>query len=441
MVFHALLIELPETTAVRIWTFQHEGLHVHLIDTPGFDDTHRSDSDVLKDLAYWLGISYEKRGIRLTGLLYLHPITHTRMAGTPFKNLRTFRKLVGSGSMKSVALVSTMWSASSGAEEEDRDRLLRETPQYWGEMIGEGALPCRHYNTRESALSILEPLMQMKPTTLNLQRELVDEKKDLNWTEAGREVDKEMTLQREALERRIEDTKDEMTQALAAKDEKWIADLAADQEKYQRKIDDTRSAQEEMKLNMERIFAEKEEQYKRSLKEMDDKMQDFEQKRAAREKQYEADKEKARLDKEKADQKAAEQERENDKLRDEAEEANNDKYMAQLAMIMSHIQKQEAGEEARREEYQKALLEAERRKKEEIEAIEKEAQRFNREKAAMMQMQMQHNNAMMMQQFGAQQEQAQYWQAQQQQMANAQAVVGGAAIGGVGAMLAGCCVM
>ena len=112
---------------------------MHLIDTPGFDDTNRSDSDVLKDLAYWLGISYEKKKIRLTGLIYLHPISHVRMAGTPFKNLRTFRKMVGSQSMSSVALVSTMWGPSSGKEENDRDDLLRKTPQYWGKMIDEGA--------------------------------------------------------------------------------------------------------------------------------------------------------------------------------------------------------------------------------------------------------------------------------------------------------------
>lgn len=84
---------------MQLWTFEQEGLQVHLIDTPGFDDTNRSDSDVLKDLAYWLGISYEKKKIQLTGLIYLHPISHVRMAGTPFKNLRTFRKMVGSGSM------------------------------------------------------------------------------------------------------------------------------------------------------------------------------------------------------------------------------------------------------------------------------------------------------------------------------------------------------
>ena len=40
---------------------------------------------------------------------------------------------------------------------------------------------------------------------------------------------------------------------------------------------------------------------------MDDKLQDFEEKRKARESQYEADREAARLEKEQSDQKAAKQ--------------------------------------------------------------------------------------------------------------------------------------
>ena len=272
---------------MQMWTFTHNGRQVHLVDTPGFDDTNRTDTDVLKDLAYRLGLSYDKKKIRLSGLIYLHPITHVRMAGTPFKNLRTFKKLVGSGNMSSVALVSTMWNANSGQEEEDRDRRLRETPEYWGDMIKERAHAHRHSGDRASAIKIITPLMHNERKVLNLQKELVDEKKDLNRTEAGQEVNAEMNKQREALERRIDQTKEEMSKALALKDQKWVEELASDQEKYQRQINETKTAQEEMKLNMAKIFAEKEEQYKKSIKEMDDKLQVLEEKRKERKKKYE----------------------------------------------------------------------------------------------------------------------------------------------------------
>ena len=306
-------------------------------------------------------------------------------------------------------------------------------------------------------MNIIAPLLKKEPTVLNLQQQLVNEKKDLNNTDAGREVDAEMTLQREALERKIEATKEEMNQALAAKDEKWVQDLAADQEKYRKQIQDTKSAQEEMKLSMAKIFAEKEEQYKQSIKEMDEKLQDFETKRAAREKQYEADKEKARLDKEEAERKAAEQEEEIDKARSETEEANNDKYAAQLAMIFTLLK--ETGE--RDQEYQNAVLLAQKHKDEELMAMQKEAERVLLEREQVARRQREHDQAMMMQQQQQQfqfqqaqaQAQAQMWQQQQYQQAyyesqTAQNVTLGAVAGGTLGLMgaatgvaSACCIM
>ena len=437
-----------------MWTFTHHGRQVHLVDTPGFDDTNRTDTDVLKDLAYWLGLSYDKKKIRLSGLIYLHPITHVRMAGTPFKNLRTFKKLVGSGNMSSVALVSTMWNANSGQEEEERDRRLRETPEYWGDMIKERAHAHRHSGDRVSAIKIITPLMDNERKVLFLQKEMVDEKKDLDRTAAGQEVNAEMNKQREALERRIDQTKEEMNKALALKDQKWVEELASDQEKYQTQINETKTAQEEMKINMAKIFAEKEEQYKKSIKEMDDKLQDLEEKRQAREKKYEVERENARLEKEQSDQKAAKQEEEIDKARNEAEEAHNDKYMAQLTAIIVAMEKREQGEEERKQELLQAVAAAEARKENDMLAILKQAQRVKEERDQVAQRQWEHDQAMQQQQMQFQasqaqaqaqaQYQAQMWQQQQQQnqVGSASAIGAGAAVGGMlGASALMCCMM
>jgi hypothetical protein len=93
---------------VQVHSFRHGRSTVHLIDAPGFDDTFRSDSDVLKDLAYWLSISYKEKHIKLTGLVYLHRITGVRMTGNAYKNLRTFKKMCANQSMSSVELATTM---------------------------------------------------------------------------------------------------------------------------------------------------------------------------------------------------------------------------------------------------------------------------------------------------------------------------------------------
>jgi hypothetical protein len=108
-----------------------------LIDTPGFDDTFPLDSDVLKDLAYRQSISYKEKKIRLAGIVYLHPITHTRLNGTAFKNLRTFRKLVGRDSMSSVVLATTMWKNVSTVDGNAREAELKNTAEFWGDMTKE----------------------------------------------------------------------------------------------------------------------------------------------------------------------------------------------------------------------------------------------------------------------------------------------------------------
>jgi len=61
---------------------------------PGFDDTSRSDTDVLKDVAFFLSQTY-KHTVRLAGIIYLHRITDMRMAGSSLRNLTMFKKLCG----------------------------------------------------------------------------------------------------------------------------------------------------------------------------------------------------------------------------------------------------------------------------------------------------------------------------------------------------------
>ena len=79
-----------------------------MIDTPGFDDTKKSDTDVLKDIAGWLLKAYQQ-DIRLSGMVYLHSISETRMKGSHMTNLRMFQKLAGLENMGHVILTTTMY--------------------------------------------------------------------------------------------------------------------------------------------------------------------------------------------------------------------------------------------------------------------------------------------------------------------------------------------
>ena len=84
-----------------------------LVDTPGFDDTQKTDTEILtmicrlanrnvsiqvipswKTLIHIIYYRY-KRDIKLAGILYFHRISDNRVAGTPLKNIRMFQKLCG----------------------------------------------------------------------------------------------------------------------------------------------------------------------------------------------------------------------------------------------------------------------------------------------------------------------------------------------------------
>jgi len=177
---------------------------VVFVDTPGFDDTHKSDADILKMVADWLKSTYEKE-ILLSGLLYFHRISDNRMAGTPLKNLRMFEELCGKNAFHNVILTTTMWD-----EVDEQIGRLREEElksRYWRSMLDRNSTTSRFLGTRDSALRLIEPLIDAanKKSSLLLQQEMVDFRNKLPETSAGARLFSETELlvkqRQEVLER------------------------------------------------------------------------------------------------------------------------------------------------------------------------------------------------------------------------------------------------
>ena len=93
---------------VNFLASNNQSYDVFFADTPGFDDTTRSDTDVLKNIVHWLG-AMRKRRIKLSGIIYLHRITDNRLGGVAWRNLCMLHSLVGADKMANVLLVSTRW--------------------------------------------------------------------------------------------------------------------------------------------------------------------------------------------------------------------------------------------------------------------------------------------------------------------------------------------
>jgi hypothetical protein len=413
---------IQETQQVQVHTFRHGKSVVHLIDTPGFDDTYRSDSDVLKDLAYWLSISYKEKNIKLTGIVYLHRITDVRMSGNAFKNLRTFKKMCGNQSMSSVVLATTMWSGVTPDEGAIRETDLRDTAEFWGDMLKEGSAMYRHTNDIHSALNIITHLINRKTTTvLGLQKEMVDLKRALDDTEAGREVEGEMIKQRQMFERKLKGAQEEMAEALAKNDKKLVLELAKEQEAFQKQIDAVQKGREELRTNMEKLIREKEAQHKKDMEDLDKKVQEQDARMKEKDNEFKQYMEEKRVQEEQEDLKRAETQKELDEARVEVEHGN----AKQLLILQACI-------EAMQEQAQE-FKENETRRQREAEQREADLQRQQADLQALQQQRAW--DASYQQAMSQQQGQAPMWQQQQQQQQQqvySQTVTGGA-LGIVGA--------
>ncbi|KAJ3540500.1 hypothetical protein NM208_g5040 [Fusarium decemcellulare] len=187
------------TASIDVFSFVENNRRVYLIDTPGFNDTHRPEIETLEILATYLGASYAN-GVRIHGLIILHPITDNRMPGSSLRNLQMIKSVYGWESYANVAIVTTMWPEVSDNETEKfgaREHKLMVNESYFGDLVAMGATKFRYgetgrrnsYNSMASARDIVNHLIARlqicPPSELQLQRELINEGKCLEETAAG----------------------------------------------------------------------------------------------------------------------------------------------------------------------------------------------------------------------------------------------------------------
>jgi hypothetical protein len=231
-------------------------VNIYLIDTPGFDDTTRSDTDVLKEVAGWLTDSYSNK-VKLNGILYMHRITDPRMQGSAMMNLVMFKKLCGHDALKNVTLVTTMWDKVDPDDGARRENQLRTTAEYWGSMLTQGSRMDRHHNTRDSAMRLLERFVRQPDATLSIQQEMVLGKKSLNDTEAGKGLISELAKAEERFKKKLEDTASMMLEALEARDREAAEGLRLHEAAMNKELERIRRGMDELKISMQELHAEK----------------------------------------------------------------------------------------------------------------------------------------------------------------------------------------
>ncbi|KAL4068934.1 hypothetical protein V8B97DRAFT_1970817 [Scleroderma yunnanense] len=170
-----------------------DGMNVKLVDTPGFDNPREgiTDTQVFKMIVTFLTNEYKGKTSPLTGLIYAHRISDTVVEASE-RNLRMFRKLCGDDSLKNVVFVTTMWDKVTLEEGGRLEQDLVSSNGPFRPFLDEGAIMMRYDRTSDSAADIINILLQKSPTTLQIVREISEQKMTLQDTAVGAELHNEI---------------------------------------------------------------------------------------------------------------------------------------------------------------------------------------------------------------------------------------------------------
>ena len=152
-----------------------------------------------------------------------------------------FGELCGDKAVKKVVLVTTMWDKALASASDEQKKILNRRQKdleenYWKTMMKYGASTARFMNSRESAEGIINIILQQhEAEVLLLQEEIVELKRALNETQAGKtlysELQKLLAQQRETVRSLVQQARDESNPQLARQLEAELVRIQEDFDK------------------------------------------------------------------------------------------------------------------------------------------------------------------------------------------------------------------
>jgi hypothetical protein len=203
--------------------FLVDGHPVILIDTPGFNDTVTEDSSVLKDISAFLAAvsvirashvdpadrhyRYENK-VNLAGVIYFHRISDERWRRSDTRSFGWLRRICGERTLRNVVLATNMWGNVNPEVGATREQQL--VAEFVKPALDAGAQLHRHHDTTESAHEIIRAILSNHRETLQVQQELVDEKREFDRTTVGEEITREVSEHIRGLEQEIVELQTEL---------------------------------------------------------------------------------------------------------------------------------------------------------------------------------------------------------------------------------------
>lgn len=221
-----------------------------MIDTPGFDDTTLTDTDVLKRIAAYLVTTYaahsptahladlrhsNKQGARLAGVIYMQRISDLRVGGSARRDFRMFQELCGEDAYPNVIIVTNMWGTVTAEDGNARELELATKDIFFKPILDKQAKMLRNDNTKQSTHRIIQHFVDKEPVVLQIQREL-GEGIDITQTAAYKQLDMEMSNLCARHRKELEALREEMVDAERSKDEETRKELMEEVSKVEAEL-------------------------------------------------------------------------------------------------------------------------------------------------------------------------------------------------------------
>jgi hypothetical protein len=246
-----------------------KGEKIYLIDTPGFDDQLRSDTEILREVASWLTHAH-KSNLKLSGIIYLQRVTDPRIGGSGIRNIRMFKKLCGEDGLPSVVLATTFWNYFSDLQAAiDRETQYMSEAFLWKPMIDQGSKVFRHDKKEVSARSIVQYLIERKlPIVLDIQREMVDQDMLLGETGAGGELASGVEKEKQWFEKKLGDLQKHLNEALASRDKSSKEEIEEHMAEIRHKLELRDEDKKRLDADTAQLYREMEKRYETEMKQL-----------------------------------------------------------------------------------------------------------------------------------------------------------------------------
>ena len=140
-----------------------------------------------------------------------------------------------------------MWGEDPLDVNEAREKEL--SGKIFKTALDNGARMVRHYNTAQSAHDVVRRIMNNHPVVLQIQRELVDERKDFIDTAAGDSINRELKELGRRHQVELRGLRAEMAQALGEKDDEMRRELEDAKRELEEQVKKTGRASNAMCMN------------------------------------------------------------------------------------------------------------------------------------------------------------------------------------------------